>query len=79
MATVDLNTLRAELILEINQTKDAGFLEKLKGLYAEFKSRNELTPMTWEELYQRLDEAESHYKNGRTITQDNLEMESENW
>lgn len=78
-ATTDLNTFRAELIYEINQTKDAGFLEKLKGLYAEFKTRDQLSPMTWEELYQRLDEAESDYQNGRITSQDDLEKESGNW
>ena len=42
-------------------------------------SRKDLSPMTWEEFYERLDQVEADYENGRIITQENLKKESENW
>jgi len=36
-------------------------------------------PMTGEEYKMRLDKAEDDFKNGRIISQEDLEKESENW
>lgn len=79
MATLDLNILRSELIREIQQTDDLQFLAQLKALYKQFRHRNTLDRMTWEELYERLDRAESDAVAGRVTSQEDLEKEIENW
>jgi hypothetical protein len=62
---------------EKNETIIVG-LEKFRR-FSHTKTKEKISPMTIEEFYAMIDEAEQDSKNGRVIEQNELVKQSENW
>ncbi len=79
MSPIELDALRFELIRQIANTDDVVFLSKLKEMYHDFKQGQEIKPMTWEELDERLTKAHQDIEAGRVKSHEDFVKESENW
>ena len=69
---------KLNLIEKLTLLNDNKVLEKIEKLLLS-GTKNKMKPMGMEEFYERVEASEEAIKKGKTISQDDLEAESENW
>jgi tryptophan 2,3-dioxygenase len=80
---MDIQTRKLKAIEYLIGLNDEKVLRKIESTIAEVQKqltiRQEMNPMTQEQLIERAKRSTSDYLSGRYKTQDQLEQESENW
>jgi len=65
------------LIEQLLQVEDTNLLDYMKNAYLGYSQQ--LEPMTWGELRDRVEKSEQDYENGRYYTSKELDEEMKNW
>lgn len=80
---MDVQTRKLKVIEYLIGLHDEKILKKIESAILEFQKqqtiRQQVKPMTQEQLIERAKRSSSDYLSGRTKTQEQLEQESENW
>ena len=78
---MNIHSRKLNLIENMILLNDNAVLSKIEKLLNSVKnqSKKEIEPMSLEEFYQRIEASELAIKNGKIISQNELEKESENW
>ena len=74
---MDLQTRKLNLIQYLVNLQDENLFNKIESLI--ITKEKELKPFTQDELIQRAEKSNQDYLEGKFISQDELEIESENW
>lgn len=74
---MDLQTRKLNLIQYLVSLQDEKLFSKIESLIV--AKQQELNPFTKEELIQRAEKSNQDYLAGKFISQDELEIQSENW
>ena len=78
---MNLQLKKLELIEWIAQTSDTDVISKMDKIRKSYisKTKDEVKPMSLDEFYSSIEDAEKDIKSGRVYSQDEVEKESENW
>lgn len=79
MPARNIDELKQELVERIMRSDNPSFLAELNEICYLLERGEEITPMTWQELYDKISEAEAEIEAGKVISQEDLEKEAENW
>jgi hypothetical protein len=74
---MNIEITKYELINKLMNTTDEGLLEKLVSVFKQAGNKTE--PISIAQYNQELEAAESRIKSGKFATQEDLEIESEEW
>ncbi len=74
---MDIQIQKLNIIHRLIQVNDINVIQKIDSILA--KSSDNITPMTLEEFYARIEEAENDITNGRITSHDDFLKEIEKW
>lgn len=74
---MDLQTRKLNLIQYLVSLQDEKLFSKIESLIV--ANENELKPFTKDELIERAEKSNADYLAGKFISQEELEIQSENW
>ncbi len=74
---MDIQIQKLNIIQRLIQVNDKNVIQKIDSILA--KSSDNITPMTLEEFYARIEEAEDDITNGRVTSHDDFLNEVEKW
>jgi hypothetical protein len=75
---MNIQARKLTLIETLIHLNDESLINKIEKL-VESKKSTELSPMSLDEFYSRIDKSEQAIKKGQVISQKDLEKESKNW
>ena len=75
---MNIQARKLTLVEKLIHLNDESLISKIEKLVNSKKSV-ELSPMSLEEFYSRIDKSEEAIKKGQVISQNDLEKQSKNW